>query len=47
MAAVHGKVTEFVGLTQESLDGTSDSLDGDREIKRSLIGRHNMMTRLS
>ena len=32
MAAVQGKVTAFVGLTKESLDGTSDSLDGDREI---------------
>ena len=46
MAAVQGKVT-FVGLTEESLDGASDSLDGDREIKRRLICRHNMMTRLS
>ena len=45
MAAVHGKITEFVGLTQEN--GTSDSLDGDREIKRRLIDRRNMMTRLS
>ena len=32
MAAVHGKATAFVGLTKESLDGASDSLDGDREI---------------
>ena len=47
MAAVQGKVTAFVGLTKESLDGASDSLDGDREIKRRLIGRRNMMTRLS
>ena len=47
MAAVQGKVTAFVGLTKEWLDGASDSLDGDREIKRSLIGRRNMMTRLS
>ena len=46
MAAVHGKVTAFIGLQKESLDGASDSLDGDRKIKRSLIGRHNMMTRL-
>ena len=46
MAAVQGKVTAFIGLTKESLDGASDSLDGDREIKRRLIGRHNMMTRL-
>ena len=47
MAAVQGKVTVFIGLTKESLDGGSDSsLDGDREIKRRLIGRHNMMTRL-
>ena len=45
MAAVHGKVTAFVGLTKEK-DGTSDSLDGDREIKRCLIDRRNMMTRL-
>ena len=47
MAAVQGKVTTIVGLTKESLDGASDSLDGDREIKRRLIGRCNMMTRLS
>ena len=47
MAAVQGKVTAFVGLTQESLDGASDSLDGDREIKRRLIVWRNMMTRLS
>ena len=33
MAAVPGKVTAFLGLTKESLDGASDSLDGDREIK--------------
>ena len=46
MAAVQGKVTAFIGLTKESLDGASDSLDGDREIKRRLISRHNMMTRL-
>ena len=46
MAAVQGKVTAFLGLTKESLDGASDSLDGDREIKRRLIGRRNMMTRL-
>ena len=46
IAAVQGKVTAFIGLTNESLDGASDSLDGDREIKRRLIGRHNMMTRL-
>ena len=45
-AAVQGKVTAFISLTKESLDGASDSLDGDREIKRRLIGRHNMMTRL-
>ena len=47
MTAVHGKVTAFVGLRKESLDGTSDSLDGDREIRRRLIDRRNMMTRLS
>ena len=47
MAAVQGKVTAFIGLTKESLDGANDSLEGDREIKRRLIGRHNMMTRLS
>ena len=29
------------------IDGTSDSLDGDREIKRRLIDWRNMMTRLS
>ena len=44
MAAVQGMVTAFVGLTKESLDGASDSLDGDSEIKRRLIGRRNMMT---
>ena len=46
MAAVQGKVTVFIVLTKESLDGASDSLDDDREIKQRLIGRHNMMTRL-
>ena len=46
MAAVRGKVTAFIGLTKESLDGASDSLDGDRVIKRRLIVRHNTMTRL-
>ena len=46
MAAVQGKVTAFIGLTKELLNGASDSLDGDSEIKRRLIGRHNMMTRL-
>ena len=39
MAAVHGKVTAFIGLTKQSLDG-------DREIKRRLIDRRNMITRL-
>ena len=34
MAAVQGKVTAFIGLTKESLDGASDSLDGDIEIKQ-------------
>ena len=29
MAAVQGKVTAFVELTKESLDGASDSLDGE------------------
>ena len=46
IAVVRGKVTASIGLTKESLDGASDSLDGDREIKRRLIGRDNMMTRL-
>ena len=46
MAAVQGNLTIFSGLTKESLDGASDSLDGDREIKRRLIGRRNMVTRL-
>ena len=46
MATVQGKVTAYIGLTKESLDGASDSLDGDREIKRRLNGRHNTMTRL-
>ena len=31
----------------EKIDDTSNSLDGDREIKRRLIDRRNMMTRLS
>ena len=34
MAAVQGtlgKVTAFIGLTKESLEGASDSLDGDRD----------------
>ena len=47
MAAVQGKVTAFLGLTKKSLDGASDSLDGNREITRRLIVRRNMMTRLS
>ena len=47
MAAVKGKVTAFVGLTKESLDGAGDSPDGDREIKRRLISRRKMKTRLS
>ena len=47
MAAVQGKVTAFVWLTKESLDGASDSLDDDREIKRRFIGMRNMITRLS
>ena len=51
MADVHCKVTAyrivFVELTNELTDGASDSLDGDREIKRRLIGRRNMMRRLS
>ena len=47
MPAVQGKITEFLGLTKESLDSASDSLDDDKEIKRRLIGRRNMMTRLS
>ena len=46
IAAVQGKVTSFIGLTKESLDVASDSLDGERRIKRRLIGRHNTMTRL-
>ena len=47
MAAVQSKITAyrmvFLGLIKESLDGASDSLDGDREIKRRLIGRRNMI----
>ena len=31
MAAVQGKVTTFIGLTKESLNGASDSLYGDRD----------------
>ena len=46
MAAVQGKVIALIGLTKESLDGASDSLDGNRYIKRRLIDRHNIMTRL-
>ena len=46
MVAVQGKVTAFIGLTKESLDSANDSLDGDREIKRRLFGKHNTMTRL-
>ena len=46
MATVQGKVIAFIGLTKELLDGASDSLDGDTLIKRRLIGRHNMTTRL-
>ena len=42
IAVVQGKITAFIGLTKESLDGASDALDGDREIKRRLIGKHNM-----
>ena len=29
MAAVQGKLTAFIRLTKESLDGASDSLDGE------------------
>ena len=55
MAAVHGKITAVFTIFDNSIrrvntgkmDGTSDSLDGDREIKRSLIDRRNMITRLS
>ena len=47
MADVQDKVTVFLELTKETLDGASDSLDSGREIKRRLIGRRNMMTRLS
>ena len=46
MTAVQGKVTAFIGLTKESLDGASDSLDDDREIKSRLIGMLKMMTTL-
>ena len=47
IALAQGKAAAFIGLTKESLDGASDSLDGDREIyKRRLIGRHIKMTRL-
>ena len=46
VAAVQGKVTALIRLTNESLDGASDSSDGDRGIKHRWIGRHNMMTRL-
>ena len=46
MVAVQVKVTAFIGLSKESLDGAIDLLDGDREIKRRLIGRQNIITRL-
>ena len=46
IAAVKGKVTAFVWLTKESLDGASDSPDGDRD-KTTFDGRRNMMTRLT
>ena len=41
------RITNSLELTKESLDGASDSLDGDSEIKLRLIVRRNMMTRLS
>ena len=47
MAAVQSKVTAYRRVKKESLDGASDLLDGDREIKRRLITRRKMMTRLS
>ena len=51
ITAVQGNITAyrivFVGLTKELLDGASDPLDGDRDLKRRLIGRRNMMTRLA
>ena len=31
MVAVQSKVTAFLVLTKESLDGASNSLDGDRD----------------
>ena len=31
MAAVQGKVTAFIGLTKELLNGASNSLDSDRD----------------
>ena len=34
-------------VNKGKIDGTSDSLDGDRDIKRRLIDRRNMMTRQS
>ena len=34
-------------VNTRKIDDISDSLRGDREIKRRLNGRHNMMTRLS
>ena len=47
MAAVQSEVTAygivFLGLTKEALDGASDSLDCDREIKQRLIGRRNLI----
>ena len=46
MAAVQGNITALIKLTKELLDGVRDSLDGDREVKRRLIGRHNMTTML-
>ena len=31
MAAAQGKVTAFVGFNKGKIDGTSDSLDDDRD----------------
>ena len=34
-------------VNKGEIDGTSDSLDGDREIERRFIDRRKIMTRLS
>ena len=47
MAAMQQQDNSIRRVNTRKIDGTSDSLDGDREIKRRLIDRRNIMTRLS